>query len=170
LSITAFSRFFFSLALYLQNDWVLGAIRLNADLSCAYLARRRAFFASHLLNLNFSTRMNRASSVVRETSFRYPDTWLVRPRIRLYGDRLELTGWRFTGRHRRVIELSEIASIKWWSGVNHAANLDLHLDDGEQLSLWVKGPGLWRFKITEHAPDIEEQNPSLKQNVAAPTA
>lgn len=109
----------------------------------------------------------RADSVLHESSFQYPDRWLFWARARLYADRLELTGWHWTGRHRRVVPLSDIAQVKWWTAAEHTVNFALHLHDGERVRLQIKGAGLWKFEVEKHADNLDETSPESAQGVAS---
>lgn len=108
--------------------------------------------------------------VLHTASFQYADRHLFFARARLYEDRLKLSGLQWTGRHTRTIPLEEVARVEWWSGVQKEPNFALHLHDGSRVTLWLKGAGLWKYKVAEHAPNLvpdEEPLPDAQQNMAS---
>lgn len=64
-------------------------------------------------------------------------------RARLFGDRIELTGWRLTGRYRRCIALQDIALLESYAH-EKKAHLTLFLESDEVLILYMKDAFLWR--------------------------
>lgn len=93
------------------------------------------------------------ASVLLRSRFRYADVRLFFAVARLYGDRIELAGWRWSGRHRRTLPLDRIVRVHWLPERSDGINLILHLnggeDSGETLGLHIKGAGLWKYQIEE---------------------
>ena len=81
------------------------------------------------------------------TRFQYADGHLFFSQARLHTDRIELTGWRFSGRHRRVVLFDQILRVDWVPERADGVNLLLHLRDEETLQLRIKGAGLWKYEI-----------------------
>lgn len=65
--------------------------------------------------------------------------------MQMYPDRLELTGWSITGRHRRHIPLDQVEEIDHANG-----QLLLDLTDGERVSLIVDEAARWASFIQAH--------------------
>ncbi len=89
-------------------------------------------------------------------------------RATLYSDRVCIQGWTWQGRHRRVVPLERIESVKWWA-VTDDVNVLLRLDDGRAIPLQLRrGAGSWNAKLhdllgqsmlSHHAlPDGEPEN------------
>lgn len=97
------------------------------------------------------------AAAVRVTPFRYGDRRMLFARARLFEDRLELSGLHWRGWHQRTIPLSQIKSVDWWSGAESGPNFVLHLRNSDSLSLWMKGAGLWKYRIEEHAPNLTDE-------------
>lgn len=64
-------------------------------------------------------------------------------RARLYGDRIELDGWRLTGRFKQCIPLVRIIEMKYHA-LDAKGNLSLFLDDNTELHLVIQDAHLWR--------------------------
>jgi len=79
---------------------------------------------------------------------------------RLYGDRLELTGWEWKGRYKRVLPLEAIEDVHWWTGLSDC-NLEIRLQDGESLGLWMRGAGQWKYALEEAPEDTVRRAPRL---------
>lgn len=69
-------------------------------------------------------------------------------RARLYADRLELLGIGWQGLYRHTVPLIAVNDAIWWTG-SADCNLELRLKDGDSLSLWMSGAGLWKLAIDE---------------------
>ena len=76
-------------------------------------------------------------------TFRFRNPALLGARMRLYADRLELSGWRLQGRYLRRIALPQILQ----ADAPEEETLLLWLSDGETLRLQVKNALLWRDAI-----------------------
>ena len=81
------------------------------------------------------------------TRFQYADGHLFFSEACLHTDRIEFTGWRFSGRHRRVVLFDQIIRVDWVPERTDGVNLLLHLRDEETLHLRIKGAGLWKYEI-----------------------
>lgn len=68
---------------------------------------------------------------------------LLRGRARLYGDRIELEGWRPTGRYKQRIPLVRIVEMNYHQ-LDATGNLSVLLDDGKDLHLVVEEAHTWR--------------------------
>lgn len=90
---------------------------------------------------------NQTGTLLLSSRFGYADRTVFFGRARLFADRIDLKGWSWTGRHRRVILLHEVEQVRWWSGRDHSANLVLYLEDGGRVSLRVGASGLWKYQI-----------------------
>lgn len=64
----------------------------------------------------------------------------------LFADRLELKGWNWVGRYRRVIYLEHVRQVVWLEGQENC-NLELRLADGEIVELWMRRAGQWKAAI-----------------------
>lgn len=73
-------------------------------------------------------------------SFDAPTLW--RPRLRLYEDQVELSGWRWCGRYRREIPFHHILQVDVSGDV-----LILWLAQGSTLRLRVGDPTEWKDAI-----------------------
>ena len=67
------------------------------------------------------------------------------PRVRLYTDRLELTGWALGGRYHRSISLDRIGEAE---PVDEG--LVLHLTDGSTLRIEMDSPRQWADALTTY--------------------
>lgn len=77
-------------------------------------------------------------------SFSFARPTLFCARAHLYDDRLELTGWRLTGRYRRCILLRRILQ----ADVPSANCLLLWMADGQTLRLRIDDARRWQQVIT----------------------
>jgi len=89
---------------------------------------------------------------LRTASFALKDRWLLWSRMRLYTDRLELTGWYFWGRYHRSIPLVHVEEVEV---TRH--HLVLHLADESSLQVAVDAPGQWASAIATHR-DVRESS------------
>lgn len=78
-------------------------------------------------------------------SFALDDRWLLWSRVRIYPDRLTLTGWSLAGRHRRRIPLSRIDRIR-----HDEERLRLHLQSDEQVTLVMDEAARWAQFLRSH--------------------
>lgn len=76
-------------------------------------------------------------------SFRFKNPALVHPRIRLYTDRLELSGWQLSGRYLRRLVHHQILQ----ADAPTEETLLLWLADGEMIRLEVTDALRWRDAI-----------------------
>lgn len=76
-------------------------------------------------------------------SFRFKNPALLYPRMRLYADRLELSGWQVSGRYVRRLSLQQILQ----ADAPTEETLLLWLADGEMLRLEVANALHWRDAI-----------------------
>jgi hypothetical protein len=75
--------------------------------------------------------------------FRLANGVLLRGRARLYGDRIELEGWRPTGRFKRRLPLVRIIEMNYHQ-LDATGNLSVLMDDGSELCLVVEEAHAWR--------------------------
>ncbi|HET6568799.1 MAG TPA: hypothetical protein VFG50_12605 [Rhodothermales bacterium] len=75
--------------------------------------------------------------------FRLVDRTIFRGLARLFGDRIELEGWTWTGRFRRSIALARIAEMNYHP-LDATGNLSLVIDEGTELNLVVEDAHRWR--------------------------
>ena len=73
-------------------------------------------------------------------SFQQPALWW--PRLHLYPDRLELTGWRWFERYRRTLPVRDILQVDASDEV-----LVVWLSDGRALRLAVDDAARWREAV-----------------------
>ena len=82
---------------------------------------------------------------LRTAAFGLEDRWLFWPRVRLYTDRLELTGWYLWGRYYRSISLGRIGAVEPIED-----GLILHLTDGSALRIEIDTPREWADALTTY--------------------
>ena len=75
--------------------------------------------------------------------FRFHNPSLLWARVRLYKDRLELSGWQMQGRYVRRIPLQQVLQ----ADVLKADSLLLWLSNGETVRLRVQGALRWKQAI-----------------------
>ena len=75
--------------------------------------------------------------------FRYPNRSLLFGRARLFGDRIELSGWGLHGRHRQCIPLGLISTLDYHP-LEDDANLTLYLATGDAVPLHIDEAHRWR--------------------------
>jgi len=75
--------------------------------------------------------------------FRFRDPALLCARVRLYPDRLELSGWQMKGRYHRRIPLQQVLQ----ADALNADSLLLWLSNGETVRLRVEGALRWKQAI-----------------------
>lgn len=90
-----------------------------------------------------------AEKPLLKSRFRFAHRFLLFPRARLYQDRVVFSGFGWRGRYHHTVYLSEVDSVKWWTGEQHIVNFALYLHDDTSIKVWIKGVGLWKFKIEE---------------------
>lgn len=85
--------------------------------------------------------------------FRLPGQRFMRARARLFRDCIELDAWGWSGRRfRRRVPLERVRHVEWWTGAKDC-NLELRLEGGERLGLWVHGAAQWKFAIEAQRTD-----------------
>ena len=82
------------------------------------------------------------ATLLRTGRFSFQQPVLLRPRLRLYPDRLELTGWRWFERYRRPIPFGRILQVDTTDGT-----LVVWLTDGRALRLSVDDAAEWREAV-----------------------
>jgi len=106
-----------------------------------------------------------SSDPVLSSPFRYPHQSFLWSRLRLFEDRIEFVGLRWTGLHRRTLPLARVKNLRWWTGsgdVNFALLLDGG-DDGEdeRIYLHVDAAGLWKHEVAARAQNLVADGPDL---------
>ncbi|MFQ5571891.1 MAG: hypothetical protein ACE5G0_19605 [Rhodothermales bacterium] len=69
-------------------------------------------------------------------------------KVRFYGDRIELSGWHFRGRHRRCIPLAQVSFLEYHT-LHQGANLTLFLENDRVISLHIREAYQWG-ELFEH--------------------
>ena len=90
------------------------------------------------------------NSTTIQSSFRFRDPMLFRPRAKLTRDAIELTGWHWKGRYRRHILLTNVLH----TNAKSDDILVLWLADGEVIRLHLDNAGTWRKAISERLQRI----------------
>jgi hypothetical protein len=85
------------------------------------------------------------SDTVLSGRFRFRNPSLLWARVRLYADRLELSGWHMQGRYFRRILLQQVLQ----ADALNADSLLLWLSDGETVRLRVKEAHRWKRTIEQ---------------------
>lgn len=102
--------------------------------------------------------------------FRFPDRTLWLGRAQLHYDRVELTGWSWSGRFARTIPLSDVEKVEWWTG-SPSVNFALHLEGGETVALHLKkAAGRWKFAVDSRLEDAAPKRTELPGDAAAKDA
>jgi hypothetical protein len=83
------------------------------------------------------------NQAIRKGRFAFQSPTLFFPRIRLYADRLELSGWRLKGRFHRVVPLRQALHIDTPSD----RELLIWLSVGETLRLNIEQATRWKSEI-----------------------
>lgn len=90
-------------------------------------------------------------------------------RARLYFDRIEFSGLTPTGRIRQQVLLSDVAAVDWFTGRTSEPNLVL-LGKSDALGFWVKGAGLWCFRIEGLLSHRNDETLDVKPPIARKVA
>ncbi|HMB89962.1 MAG TPA: hypothetical protein VKP65_03890 [Rhodothermales bacterium] len=90
-----------------------------------------------------------AEKPLLKSRFRFAHRFLLFPKAQLYQDRVVFSGIGWAGRYSQTVYLGDVDSVKWWAGNQHIVNFALHLHDDTSIKVWIKGGGLWKFKIEE---------------------
>lgn len=67
-------------------------------------------------------------------------------RVKLYYNRIEFSSFSLKGRRRWVVSLADVRDVEWFVDRRNEPNLVLSGSFGV-VGFWVKGAGIWRFKI-----------------------
>jgi hypothetical protein len=71
----------------------------------------------------------------------------------LHETHIHISGWHWTGRYERRIDLDEVQQAETWSRTREA-NLVLRLDDGNAALRLDAGVMLWHWKLKELGVDV----------------
>jgi len=82
---------------------------------------------------------------LRTTPFSLANRWLFWTEIRLYADRLVLSGWGLRGRYWRRIPFEVLRRVE-----HEKTRLHLHTASGTALSLRMRAPSRWHAAIVTH--------------------
>ena len=86
--------------------------------------------------------------------FRFRNPSLLWARVRLYGDRLELSGWHTRGRYLRRIPLQHVLQVD----APDADSLILWLSDGKTLRLRVREAPRWKRAIEQQQTGLRNRD------------
>jgi len=81
--------------------------------------------------------------IVRKGRFRFQGPVLLLPSVRLFADRIDLSGWNMEGRFRREIPLRKILQVDAPSD----SELLIWLCIGEKIHLRVKDAPRWKHEV-----------------------
>lgn len=119
-----------------------------------------------------------SADAILSSAFCYSDQRFLWSRLRLFEDRIEFLGLKWTGLHRRTVPLDCIKKLRWWtgsSGVNFAMLLRGEGDgegqeEEERIYLNVEAAGLWKHEVEARVPDLDASGSSLPQSAPAATS
>lgn len=94
----------------------------------------------------------RGNQILLDGRFHFQNPALSFSRARLYADRLELTGWRLSGRFFRRIPLSSVLQV---DALNDSA-LVIWLSVGEAIRLRVSQASRWKRRIEAQQAKLEK--------------
>jgi hypothetical protein len=107
------------------------------------------------------------SDTVRSGRFRFRNPALLWARLRLYEDRLELSGWHLKGHYVRRIRLQHVLQ----ADALQAEALLLWLFDGQTLRLLVEEAPRWKRAIEQQQRRLRNRgtgfNPSQTEEVSS---
>ena len=89
---------------------------------------------------------------LRTAAFGPEARWPLWPRVRLYADRMELTGWGLGGRYHRSISLGRIGAVEPIED-----GLILHLTDGSALRIEIDTLREWADALTTYRDVYDSQ-------------
>lgn len=92
--------------------------------------------------------------------FRDPDQRLFFAKASLFPNRIELSGFAFSGMYRRLILLKHIERVEWRVRQKNAPNITFWLRNGKKKQLWFNGAGLWKYMIEANVRNISRQLPA----------
>jgi hypothetical protein len=98
----------------------------------------------------------KANQIYFDGRFEFQSPALAFPRARLFADRLELSGWRLSGRFFRRIPLRGILQV---DAVNDSA-LVIWLSVGETIRLRVNQASSWKMHIEARLVQLEKLAPT----------
>ncbi len=75
--------------------------------------------------------------------FRFADRSVLYGHAQLFGDRVELSGWRLLGRFNMQIPIDEVVDVEYHP-LDQNGNLCLTLEDGSEMKLVVQDAHEWR--------------------------
>ncbi|MFQ5569995.1 MAG: hypothetical protein ACE5G0_09990 [Rhodothermales bacterium] len=84
-----------------------------------------------------------SQNMVREGRFAFRDPWLLFATIRLFADRLELSGWHLCGRYHRCIPIEQVLRVDL---LDHDG-LRIRLSVGETVCLRIDRALRWKEAI-----------------------
>ena len=91
--------------------------------------------------------------------FRDPEQRLFFAKANLFPNRIEFSGFAFSGTYRRLILLKHIERVEWRVGQKNAPNIIFWLRNGKKKQLWFNGAGLWKYMIDANVRNISRQLP-----------
>lgn len=98
--------------------------------------------------------MSTNSSPLLESSVSLPDRTLFFGRAELYDTHIHISGWRWTSRYERRIDLRNLDRVETWSRASEV-NMVLHVENEAAQSLRLeKGVMLWHWKLKEFGVDV----------------
>lgn len=86
---------------------------------------------------------------LRAGRFSFEEPTLFFRRLRLYEDRIEMSGWRWSGRYRRMIPLERVLQVDVADD-----RLVLWLTPGSTVRLRVDEPRAWKARIDGCLDDV----------------
>ena len=91
----------------------------------------------------------RQSSPILCTRCKLPGRNLWFARAMLYENYIEVSGWTWSGRQTRRIDLEEVDRFQWWAVLDDV-NFLLHLEDGASVPMQLlRSAGTWNCKLHE---------------------
>jgi len=94
----------------------------------------------------------KGNQIFLDGRFDFQSPALAFPKARLYSDRLELSGWRFSGRFHRRIPLRSVLQV---DAVNDSV-LVIWLSVGETIRLRVNQASSWKTHIEAQLVELEK--------------
>ena len=91
--------------------------------------------------------------------FRDPEKRLFFARASLFPNRIEFSGFAFSGMYRRLLLLKNIERVEWKVSQKNTPNITLWLRNGKKKKLWLNGAGLWKYMIEANVRNISRQLP-----------
>jgi hypothetical protein len=89
-----------------------------------------------------------AASPILSTRCTLPEFSLWFGRAQLFAECVRLSGWTWSGRFERDIQLGDIERVKWWAAED--VNFLLHLDDGTVVPMRLhQNAGIWNYQLRD---------------------